>query len=91
MDSGQLLQALKALQAEVDIETVRRAIMKMSGQSGPVRSFSVSFDKARGTVSCYLEMKSPLHDLEVRELGACGFGNGVCLECALKDPWVPPI
>ena len=91
MDSGQIVRALKGLQAGSDIDAVRRAILKISGPTGPVKSYSVSLNTARGTVSCFLETRSPMPDSEVRELGACGFGNGVCFEFALRPGWVPPI
>lgn len=83
MDKGQVLQALKGLRGRHDIDAVRRVISGMSGPAGPVKSFSVSFDTNRRIVSCFLEMRSPMLDSDVRELGACGFGNGLCLEFAL--------
>lgn len=83
MDKRQVLQALKGLQGRRDLNAVTRAISGLSGPSGPVKSYAVSFDKARQTVSCFLEMRSPMLDSELRELDACAFGNGVCVEFAL--------
>lgn len=83
MDKIQVLQALKGLSARRDIDAVKRVISGMSGPAGPIKSFAVSFDTTRRTVSCFLEMSSPMLDSEVRELNACGFGNGLCLEFAL--------
>jgi hypothetical protein len=83
MDNQQVLQALKRLRAKPDMDAMRRAIVGLSGPSGPVKSYTVSFDTARRAVSCFLEMRSPMLESEVRELDACAFGNGVCLEFAL--------
>jgi len=84
MDAGQVLQALKGLQARNDIDAVKSALLRMSGPSGPVKSHYVSFNAVRHTVTCFLEMKSPMLESEVRELGGCAFGNGVCLEFGLR-------
>jgi len=84
MDNKQVLRALKQLRAKPDTDGVRNAIMGLSGPSGPVRSYDVRFDPARQAVSCFLEMRSPMLDSEVRELDACGFGNCLCLEFALR-------
>jgi hypothetical protein len=82
MDSERVLQTLKGLRAGRDIDAVRSAILGLSGPSGPVKSYSVSFDSIRKTVFCFLEMRSPMLDSEIRELGAYGFGNAMCLEFA---------
>ena len=89
MDTRQVLQTLKALQAGNDIDAVRTAISKMSGPSGPVKSYSVSWNTVTHSVSCFLEMKSPMPDSEVRELGAYGFGNCLCLEFGLRAGSTP--
>jgi hypothetical protein len=65
------------------MDAVRSAIVGLSGPSGPIKSYAVSFDTTRQAVSCFLEMKSPMLESEVRELNACGFGNSLCLEFAL--------
>jgi len=65
------------------MDAVRSAIVRLCAPSGPVKSYAVSFDATRQAVSCFLEMKSPMLESEVRELDACGFGNGLCLEFAL--------
>ena len=83
MDKGQVLEALKRLRSKRDLDAVRREILGLSGPSGPVKSSAVSFDTNRQTVSCFLEMRSPMLDSEVRELNACGFGNGLCFEFPL--------
>ena len=62
----------------------------MSGPAGPVKSFAVSFDTSRRMVSCFLEMRSPMLDSDVRELDAFGFGNGLCLEFALSGDSAKP-
>lgn len=83
VDNKQLLQALKRLRTKPDIDAVKRAILGLSGPSGPVRSYDVSFDTTRRAVSCFLEMRSPMLESEVRELDAYGFGNRLCLEFSL--------
>jgi len=65
------------------MHAVRSAIVGLSGLSGPVKSYAVTFDTNRQAVSCFLEMRSPMLESEVRELHACGFGNGLYLEFAL--------
>ena len=85
MDNKQVLQALKRLHARPDMDAVRSAIVGLSGPSGPVKSYAVSFDTTRRAVSCFLEMRSPMLESEVRELDACGFGNGLWLEFALES------
>ena len=82
MDNRQVLQALKRLRARPDLDAVTSAIVGLSGPSGPIKAYAVSFDTARQAVSCFLEMRSPMLESEVRELNACGFGNGLCLEIA---------
>jgi hypothetical protein len=71
------------LRARPDVDAVRSAIVGLSGPSGPIKSYAVSFDTARRAVSCFLEMRSPMLESEVRELNACGFGNCLCLEFAM--------
>jgi hypothetical protein len=83
MDNRQVLQALKRLRGRSDMSAVRRAIVGLAGPSGPIKSYTVNFDTSRQTVSCFLEMKSPMLESEVRELNACGFGNSLCVEFAL--------
>jgi hypothetical protein len=83
MDHLQVFQALARLRAKPDVDAVRSAIVDLSGPSGPVKSYAVSFDTTRRAVSCFLEMKSPMLESEVRELHALGFGNGLYLEFAL--------
>ena len=90
MDKGQILQALKGLRARRDLDAIRGAISGMSGPAGPVKSFAVSFDTGRRMVSCFLEMKSPMLDSDVRELNGFGFGNGLCLEFALAGESAKP-
>jgi len=83
MDNSQVLQSLKRLRAKPDMDAVRSAIAGLSGPRGPVKSYAVSFNTTRQAVSCFLEMTSPMLESEVRELEACGFGNGLYLEFAL--------
>ena len=64
------------------MDTVKSAIVGLSGPSGPIKAYALSFDTARQAVSCFLETRSPMLESEVRELNACGFGNGLCLEFA---------
>jgi hypothetical protein len=65
------------------MNAVRSAIVGLSGPSGPIKSYSVNFDTSRQAVSCFLEMRSPMLESEVRELNACAFGNGLCVEFTL--------
>jgi len=83
VDNQQVLQALKRLRAKPDMDAVRSALVGLSGPSGPVKSYAVSFNTARQAVSCFLEMKSPMLESEIRELDACAFCNGLCFEFAL--------
>jgi hypothetical protein len=80
MGSVQVLKALKTLQQSPGFDALRRSILDLSRDSGPVKSYTVSFDSNKRTALCYLEMRYPLLDAEVRELGAVGFGSGLVLE-----------
>ena len=80
MGSGQVLNALKTLRRSAGFDSLRRSILDLSKEAGPVKSYTVGFDSNKRTVSCYFEMRSPLADAEVCELGAVGFGNGVVIE-----------
>ena len=62
------------------MNAVRNVIVGLSGPSGPIKSYTLSFDTARQTVSCFLEMRSPMLESEIRELNACGFGNSLCVD-----------
>jgi len=56
----------------------------LSGPSGPVKSYAVSFNTARQAVSCFLENEiADARIGKVRELDACAFCNGLCFEFAL--------
>src|SRR5690242_19861789 len=100
MGSVQVLKALKTLRQSPGFDALRRSILDLSHGSGPVKSYTVSFDSNKRTVLCYLEMRYPLLDAEVRELGAVGFGSGLVLEFPLDSdearraprltpPWLP--
>jgi hypothetical protein len=83
MDNRQVLQVLKGLRTRPDVDAVRSVIKGLSGPSGPVKSYAVTFDTVRKAVSCFVETKSPMLESEVRELDGCGFGNGLFLEFTL--------
>ena len=77
MTSAEVLKTLRNMQ---DLPALRKAVLAMCGPSGPVRSYTLIFNSNGRTVSCLLEMRWPLPDSEMREFGALGFGNRVCLE-----------
>src|SRR5262252_6214971 len=75
-----VVQSLMSLRDTHGFDALRRAVADLSHPKGPVKSCTVSFDDSTRRVFCFLEMKTPLLDEEVRELGAVGFGAGVVLE-----------
>ena len=77
------MQALMRLRQTSGIDALRSAIVELSSESGPLKSYSVSFDAATRTVFCFVETKMPLLDSELRELGAVGFGSGLAIEFAV--------
>jgi hypothetical protein len=83
MGGTRILQSLNTLKQTSGFEALRRAIVDLSKDSGPVKSYTVSFDSTTRTVFCFLDMRSPLLDSEVKELGAVGFGSGLVLEFAV--------
>jgi hypothetical protein len=78
MNTAQLV--LKTLRDTRDVAALRDAIASLGGPAGPVVSSEFIVDATRRIVLCVLEMKWPLPEWEVRELGAYAFGNTVCLE-----------
>ena len=81
-----VVESLKSLRDKSGFDTLRRAILELSTPRGPVKSCTVSFDGSTRRVFCFFEMKTPLLEQEVRELGAVGFGSGVVLEFPVP-PW----
>jgi len=75
-----VVDSLKSLRKTTGFEALRRAVLDLSDAKGPIKSCTVSFDDSTRTVFCFLEMKWPLEDAEVREVGAVGFGCGLFLE-----------
>ena len=75
-----VVQSLKSLRESHGFEALRRAVLNLSEAKGPIKSCTVSFDDSTRTVFCFLEMRWPLQDAEVREVGAVGFGSGLVLE-----------
>jgi hypothetical protein len=73
-------QVLKTLRNIRDFPALKKAVLAMCGPSGPVTSYSLILNSDRRMVSCLLELRWPLPDSEMRECGAFGFGNRVCLE-----------
>src|SRR2546422_10241037 len=51
----------------------------------PAISHEFIFHSEKRSVSCLLEMKYSLSDAEMREFGAYGFANVVCLEFGLTS------
>ena len=75
-----VVQSLMSLRDTHGFDALRRAVADLSHPKGPVKSCTVSFDDSTRTVFCFLEMRWPLQDSEVREVGAVGFGSGLVLE-----------
>jgi hypothetical protein len=75
-----VVQSLKSLREIRAFDALRSAVLELSQPRGPVKSCTVSFDDSTRTVFCFLEMRWPLADSEVREVGAVGFGSGLVLE-----------
>jgi hypothetical protein len=62
MRSAQVLQALKSLRQASGFDALRRVILELSSESGPVKSYTVSFDSHTRTVFCFVETREPLLD-----------------------------
>src|ERR1700704_5951879 len=73
-------EVLKTLRGTTDFSALKDAVLRMCGPRGPAISYEFIFHSEKRSVSCLLEMKYSLPDAEMRELGAFGFANVVCLE-----------
>ena len=73
-------EVLKTLRDAPDFPALKDAVLKICGPRGPAISHEFIFHSEKRSVSCLLEMKYSLPDAEMRELGAFGFANVVCLE-----------
>ncbi len=77
-------EALKTLRDAPDFFALKDAALKICGPRGPAISHEFIFHPDKPSVSCVLEMKSLPH-AEMREFGAYGFANVVCLEFELAS------
>ena len=81
MDKGQVLKALMNLRASRDLDALNGVILELfDPSSGPLKSFSVSFNAARKSGFCILELRSPLTESEAKAIGGLRLGHLVCLE-----------
>jgi hypothetical protein len=74
------VQALRTLQNMRGLPVLESELQHLCGPSGSASACEIVFDSSKRTLVCFLEMKSPLPDSDVRELGTYGFGNIVCIE-----------
>ncbi len=75
------VQALKTLRNTQNLPALENEMRRLCGPSGSASACEIVFDSNKRMLVCFLEMKSPVPDSDVRELGAYGFGNIVCIEC----------
>jgi hypothetical protein len=78
-------QVLKTLRNVSGLPALQNAVRAMCGPSGPAMSYEFIFHPNGLGISCFLEVKQPLSDKEMRESGAYGFGNMVCLDFYFLD------
>src|SRR5882672_5481111 len=80
------VQALKTLRNTQDFPALENKMRRLCEPSGSAIACEIVFDSSKRILVCFLEMKAPLPDSDIRELGAYGFGNIVCIECAVDAP-----
>jgi len=78
-------EVLKTLRDAPDFFALKDAALKICGPRGPAISHEFIFHSDKPSVSCVLEMKYSPPDAEMREFGAYGFANVVCLEFELAS------
>jgi hypothetical protein len=78
-------QVLKTLRSAPSFSALKDVVLAMCEPAGPATSYQLIFHSDRRSVSCLLEMKYSLPDSEMRELGAYGFGNVLCLDFEVGD------
>ena len=65
-----------------NVGALTSALDALRGPFGPVRSYEIIHNSPK-RLTLFLELEAPVSEAEVRELGAYGFGNKLCLEFLL--------
>ena len=73
------------LRTSGDLEALNRVLLELLGPSGPLLSFSVSFNAGKKSGFCILELTPPLTEPEAKAVGSLRLGNLLCLEFPLES------
>ncbi len=81
-------QALQQFEHLHDFHALTEAVLRVCQTFGPVRSYEcvrLVQDKNSQVALCFVELDSESHQMDlIRSLGACTFGEGVCLKIPMQ-------